>query len=439
MQSGTTEQAPSESATPPVISKTGRLFYGWIVLAVASFSNTIAYGAGAVSLAVFIRPMTESLGWTRTQLLGGVTVTSAANMAVSPIVGRIIDRYGARPVMLAGALVAGVAYIFLGGVSQLWQFYLLYMLATSLGLAEVGSLVTTTLISKWFVRMRGRALGILTAGNSLGAAIVVPIVALLIVAIGWRGSWMVLGLALLIIVLPPVFIFMRSTPESMGLQPDGDRLDATPSGSRANAEAHPWTVSAALRTRTLWLIVLSHNLASLAFSGMLYHLIPAFTDAGLSLQAAALAYSVYSMGAVASKLIWGFLGERIPVRVGLAINYAARAGALTYLIVGSGPERVWVFAVVAGLFSTGFPPLSAQIWADYFGRGFVGSIRGITAPFTLLTSMFGPLFAAFLYDELGSYDAAFWVFVTTLLAGATLIVWARPPGAPKEPLRETVE
>ena len=159
MQSQSAENA-STAPSPP--AKTGRFYYGWVVLAVASIANTIAFGAGSVSLAVFIRPMTESLGWTRTQLLAGVTFTNATNLIVAPIVGPIIDKHGARPVMLVGAIVAGISYVLLRNVTDLWQFYIIYVLATSLGIAEIGSLVTTTAVSKWFVRMRGRALGIVT-------------------------------------------------------------------------------------------------------------------------------------------------------------------------------------------------------------------------------------------------------------------------------------
>lgn len=431
MQTRATEEASSESPAAP---RKGRLFYGWVVLAVASIANTIAFGAGSVSLAVFIRPMTESLGWSRTALLWGVTFTNFANLAVSPIVGPIVDKYGARPVMLFGAMVAGVAYMALGGISELWQFYILYVIATSLGIAEIGSLVTTTAVSKWFMRMRGRALGIVTAANSVGAAIVVPIVAYLITTIGWRGAWMALGLALIAIVLPPVFLFMRNTPESMGLRPDGDAPDDAPAESqrsRGSGETYQWTAKQALRTRTLWFVVLSSDLSGLAFSGMLFHMVPAFTDAGMTLQEAGLAYSVYSMGAVVSKLLWGFLGERLPVRFGLATNYAARACALLFLLMTSGPAGAWAFAGLAGVFSTGSAPLSAQLWADYYGRSFVGSIRGITAPFSLATNMLGPLLAAFMYDQMGSYRVSFWLFIVTLLAGAVLISWAKPPVPPK--------
>ena len=429
MQSQSAENA-STAPSPP--AKTGRFYYGWVVLAVASIANTIAFGAGSVSLAVFIRPMTESLGWTRTQLLAGVTFTNATNLLVAPIVGPIIDKHGARPVMLVGAIVAGISYVLLRNVTDLWQFYIIYVLATSLGIAEIGSLVTTTAVSKWFVRMRGRALGIVTGFNSVGAAIVVPITAFLITVIGWRDAWAVLGIALIVIVVPPVFLFMRNTPESMGLRPDGDPPDAAPKPGQRQplGESYSWTRNQALRTHALWYIVASTNLTSLAFSGMLFHLVAAFTDAGMSLQEAGFAYSAYSIGAVASKLIWGFLGERLPVRYGLAANSGARAASLLIFLFYPTRAGAWAFAILAGLFSTGSAPLSAQIWADYYGRGFLGSIRGITQSISLISSILGPLLAAYLYDQLGNYTAAFWIYVITLAMGTALMSIAKPPTPP---------
>ena len=434
MQTGT----PSETADSSTPAKKPRFFYGWVVLAVASIANTIAFGASSVSLAVFIRPMTETLGWTRTQIVAGVTMTNATNLAVAPITGPILDKYGARPVMLWGALVAGIAYIMLAGVSELWQFYLLYVVATSLGIAEIGSLVTTTAVSKWFVRMRGRALGIVTGANSVGAAVVVPITAFLINAIGWRSTWVALGAALIVIVVPPVFLFMRNTPESMGLRPDGDTPEAQTANNAASSarrgagETYSWRPKQALKTGTLWMIVLSSNLTSLAFGGMLIHMVPAFTDAGMSLQEAGFAYSVYSVGAVVSKLLWGFLGERLPVRFGLACNSGARAISLVIFLLNPGRLGARVFAILSGVLSTGSAPLSAQIWADYYGRGFLGTIRGITTPFSLLSSILGPLLAAHLYDQFGNYSTAFWIYVVTLTIGTTLMVWAKPPKPPVE-------
>ena len=163
---------------------------------------------------------------------------------------------------------------------------------------------------------------------------------------------------------------------------------------------------------------------------MLFHLVAAFTDAGMSLQEAGFAYSAYSIGAVASKLIWGFLGERLPVRYGLAANSGARAASLLIFLFYPTRAGAWAFAILAGLFSTGSAPLSAQIWADYYGRGFLGSIRGITQSISLISSIMGPLLAAYLYDQLGNYTVAFWIYVITLAMGTALMSIAKPPTPP---------
>jgi MFS family permease len=128
-----------------------------------------------------------------------------------------------------------------------------------------------------------------------------------------------------------------------------------------------------------------------------------------------------------SKVPWGLLAERVPVRYCLMVVVLGRAGGLLSLLLFTSPLRVFGYVFIAGSMSYVMGPLQAQIWADYFGRAFIGSIRGILAPFSLLSSIAGPLFAAFIFDHLGSYNAAFWVFVVTLSLSAIVLFFAKPP------------
>ena len=197
-----------------------RVFYGWIVVGASLLSNIMVLGAGTASFTVFLAPMTSALGWSRMTYTGGVTAQSLLNIAARPIIGIVLDRLGPRPLMAAGALIAGTCYLLLSQVSQPWQFYLLYSFAAAFGLGETGNLVTSATISKWFIRMRGRALAIASTGMNLGQIIFTPLCALLIAAIGWRMTWSVTGLMVVGVVLPIAFV-MRRSPEDIGLTPDG--------------------------------------------------------------------------------------------------------------------------------------------------------------------------------------------------------------------------
>ena len=423
---------PDKTPTRP------RFFYGWVIVGVSSLADLVSFSAGAVSFGVFLRPMSEGLGWSRTVLAGAPSAQSLVNALISPVLGQLVDRFDPRFIMVTGTVIAAIAYALMGGITEPWQFYVLYTAATALGLHEVGSFVTNVVVSKWFVRMRGRAIALTSLSNQVGALFVVPLVAYLVANLGWRTAWQVLGVGLAIVLLPPISLFMRRTPEDMGLRPDGDPPYATPAtapqtGERAAqpvapliAEPH-WGPRDALRTRTTWLLIAANNTWSLSASVFLVHQLPYFMDSGLSLQAASFVVALNNLVTIFAKAIWGFVAERVPPRYCLTACYLLRAVGIGFLVLGTGIERVYFYAVIAG-FAIAFAPLTAQMWADYYGRASVGSIRGIVAPFNVFASLGGGLFAARTFDVTGSYEGAFIVCIAGLLIGAVIMLMAKPPG-----------
>lgn len=408
-------------------AKRPRFYYGWVVAGICALAETVSLGAGGASFSVFLRPMSEALGWSRTTFTGAVTLQSLATLMIAPAVGVLLDRYGPRFIMAWGAVVAAASYLLLGSITEPWQFYILYAIAAALGLNEIGNLVTTATVSKWFVRMRGRALAVNSAGINLGQIIFAPFCAFLIASVGWRAAWGVLGITVLALIFPPALLFLRRTPEDMGLRPDGDPPVQSVASRQSAASEPRWTVRSALRTRTLWLLVLTSNLSSLAYGGVLYHIVAYYTDIGLSLQAASVMIALNHFVALATKWPLGLLSERIPARYGLILTFGGRIGGLLFLLLGDSPLRVLGYVLVSGSLSHSIGMLQAKIWADYYGRAFVGSIRGVLTPLNLFSSIGGPLFAAFVFDKLGSYNSALWVFVVTLSLASITVYFAKPP------------
>jgi MFS family permease len=420
--SGSAEQPP----------KHPRFFYGWLIVVVAFLGDFMAVGMGPAALGVFLRPMKEDLGWSFAQLSTAVAVQGVLTMIVGPIVGPLLDRIGAKPIMVWGAVVAGTGLMALGFVRELWQFYVLWAITGALGLHEAGHLVTSVAVSKWFVHKLARALAIASMGVPAGAVVMAPVASLLIAWLGWRAAWPAMGAILLIVLLPPILLWMRRTPEDMGLLPDGEpqagaaeARGAGHGGTRA-AGSPAWTLKAALGTSALWVLILCSNLGGLCRSTVNIHLINYLQDDGLSARVASLVFSLNYIGSICSRVVYALLLARLPPQFCLALNLSSQTLGLLALMLVPFPLGVVVFTLTNGLLGGGFGFVSSFTWARYYGRQFQGSIRGITALFSV-SSLGGPVFAAAVRDATGSYRGAFLAIIGIGLLAAFFITSAKAP------------
>ncbi|MFN0071477.1 MAG: MFS transporter [Chloroflexota bacterium] len=413
-----------------VIRQRPRFFYGWVIVGVAFLCEAVAFGAGHASFAVFLQPMSDDLGWNRTVLSGAVAVQSLVNIMVTPLMGVMLDRYGPRVIMVMGACVAAVSYLLMGAVSEPWQFYVLFTLATALGLNELGNLVTSTTVAKWFVRRRGRALALSSIGLNVGAVVLTPSVAVLIGVAGWRSTWTILGFLVAGIVIPCAFLFRR-TPEDMGLLPDGDTEPVGPRspGMAAPSSEKSWQLAEALRQPTTWILVMAFNLVGLVASGLNQHTVAYLKDTGLSLVEAASVFAFSHVITIGAKVLWGTISDRIPVRYCLTASNLFRVVGLWSLLIIPGSWGLYGFVLGTGM-GQGLGLLQPKIWADYYGRTFLGTIRGVLHPFSVIANVAGPLFAAYVYDLTQDYTLAFWAFSASACASAVLAFVARPPVHP---------
>ena len=416
-------------------TKKPRFFYGWYIVAGAFFGNWLGGGLGVPVFGLFFKPMAQELGWTRTGMTWPLVARAVLSQVTAPVVGPLLDRFGPRYLMTIGALVAGLGTVLMSQVNSAWQFFLFFSVIGALGNAGLGFLVTNTAVAKWFVRKRGRATAIANTGINVGEGSMTPLAHLLIASMGWRGAWMVLGLVPWLIIAPASFILMRRAPEDMGLRPDGLPLDQ---GSGSDAQVgggpqldpsgeYPWTPGEAFRTPVLWVLVVVLSLAGLSVSGVVVHQLPFLTDQGLSQGTAAMSLTLYAAFAIPSKLIWGYLAERIHIRYLTAACLLGSGGGLLILLRADTVAEAAAFGIVYGLARGSWAVVMALIWADYFGRHFLGTIRGYVTPITLLSSQAGPLLAAFVFDSTQSYHPAFWAFVVSYVLAALLVLMATPP------------
>ena len=406
------------------------VYYGWYIVAVAFVASMMSAGVQAYTLSVFLKPMTEDLGWTRTDLSWGQTIATVVTGLLAFVVGPMIDRRGGRALMVAGALVGGFGFIVLGQVQELWQYYAVRGGLITVGTVGMGTLVVNVAISNWFTRMRGRAIAIGAMGISLSALILPTLSTVLIEWLGWRVAWALLGVLIWVFVIPVSALVMRRRPEDYGLEPDGGPASGAPQARVHQLDDVSWTRGEAARTPTLWMLVITFGIGSMGLGAMLVHLIPYLTDGGFSPAQAAGGFGMVGVAGLLSKPLWGLALERIQTRFCAAFDFVLFALSMALIMAINGMAMMYVAIFTLGLAIGGVVTVQEVVWANYFGRLTLGTVRSIGRPFTIVSSAGGPVFAGAAYDLGGSYQVAFVVFIATYLLAAVLILVTPHPQPP---------
>ena len=297
-----------------------KLFYGWTIVAVGFLAHIASAFSISSTLSVFLKPLSEDLGISRGVFSlirsGEILIIAAA----APLVGTLMDRHGGRWLMAAGGLISGIGFLLLGRARDFWQFLLFRWLLISPGDALMGGMVINVSISRWFVRMRGRALALAGMGHGLAKVGMPLLAAALIVHTGWRAAWVVLGVVTLVLVVAPSLLFMRRRPEDMGLLPDGGFRtqpdSAAPANGAGSARARSaiadvaWSRREALRTPAFWLIIATFGVAHVGVTGLNLHVFAFVSDQGHPAMVAALVMSIIAFMQFSTPMAWGLLAER---------------------------------------------------------------------------------------------------------------------------------
>ena len=425
-----TSHQPSETnAKPP----RRRIFYGWYVVA-SGFLANIAYSEQfSASYAVFIQHLGTSMGWSRTSLAGVKTVGRLTEAVIAPFLGPLIDRYGARWLMAIGGLVSGVSLMVTATVDEIWQLYLLLGFVAPMGGVCLGGFVATVTVANWFVAKRGRAVGMVQMGISLGTTALPLVASGLIEVWGWRGAWVALGAANVLLAVPAA-VLVRRRPEDLGLEPDGlGRSVAPPRGRaaerlRETQEADVvWTRSEVLRSGALWVMVLSWGFAQFAMASTTLHMVPFFQDLGYPLLLAAGALSLRSGIALVGNLLWGYSLERLPLKPFASIQFLLTGLGLAMWLLPASDASLLAGIVLFGMGASGSQVVAEVMWAGFFGRMSLGTVRGVAYPISTFFAAVGPFVVGLLYDLSGNYQSSFAIMVFGCVASAILIQFARRP------------
>ena len=378
------------------------------------------------SVSVFVNPIIDELGWSRTTVSGLYTAGSLTAAASMFLVGRLLDRHGARVMLVVIALLFGFALMSLSQVSQEWHLYAGFALIRILGQGSM-TLIPTTLIALWFVRLRGRVMALNSLGAVASQAMFPPMIHLLITAYGWRSAWVALGLLVWILMLAPAIGLARRNPESLGLRPDGDRGVSEQDMSDSVEGEDNFTLSEALKTRAFWLLIFAGSSHSLISTALVFHHVSVMDSRGLDAVVAASALSVIAPGALSGTFLAGFLCDRFPNRFVLVSGQFILIFSMLLTFVMTHPWHAIVYGVSLGLGGGILMTTAAVIWPNYYGRANLGSIRGIVTTGMVASAALGPLPFGFLFDVSNSYTLATAIFLVLPAACAVAAFVAVPP------------
>ena len=415
-------------------------YYGWVVVAVATFAMFAATLTGGAGFSVFIAPMSKDLGWSRSVLAGALSAGTIVGALVAPFMGRLIDAYGARVVLtLCGAGVALTLTVVSGVTSEL-TFVIAYGAARAIDMGAL-NLSVSTVVANWFVRMRGRALGIAMTGNAVGVMLLVPAIQWMIDGPGWRPAWLIVGGGSGLVLMIGSAVLLRRRPEDIGLRPDGDAEPtalggSVPDGTGASGTGLPtrveadWTARQAVRSSSFWLLVLASCGSQMAVSGLTTHQAAILAENGLSPMAVAGAIGLYGLAWTVSALVWGVLIERLSARVVLGILSLLVAACCLGALATRDPLMLLVYVLAYGTSNGAKEALDSVVWSDYFGRRAAGAIRGLSRPFVVGSGAVGSFAGGVGYDLTGSYTVVVLVLAVMSLLGVVASLAAVPPREP---------
>jgi MFS family permease len=392
-----------------------KLFYGWIIVGVGIVVTCIGVGA-MLSLAVFLQPMADAMGWSRT----GISTAALINwlcMGVGAFVwGALSDRFGTRAVVLCGGALLGLGLVTASRAATLGQFQVLFGVIVGVAAGSFYTPMTAT-TTRWFTLHRSLAVALVSAGLSVGSAVMGPLARWLITNYDWRTAMLVIGDLVWLLVIPAALLVRNPPPlPSAGL-----------SVATGGADGRELTVAQALRTPQFAALALAYFACCAAHSGPIFHMVTNAIDHGVPAMAAATVLSVASLASLSGKVVCGLVADRVGAKRTLVAGLVLQAVAVSLYLGTRDLATFYAVGLVFGFAYGGVMPLYAILVREYFGARIMGTAFGAVAFVSTLGMALGPWAGGWLYDTFGGY---FWLFLGSFGIGLGAVAIAftfRPP------------
>lgn len=410
-----------------------KIFYGWIITGLVSLNLAIAYGA-QYSFGVLFPSLVAEFQWHRHSLAGAFALYAFLYSFLGIILGRWVDRFGPRLILLLGSLCLGSGIALISQVTAPWHLYLFYGLLASWGMSATYITASPTIV-KWFIEKRGLAVGLAQSGLGIGIIFIPPFTGLLISTIGWRLTCVVLG-TLVCAVLSTTSFFLIGHPEKVGLKPDGKKIfpedQERKEDFRGNIKGTAkkeisWSAAEAIYTKSFWILTILFFCTWLFVFWPLVHLMIFALDIGLSKKAALTAISILGGFSTMGRLIMGFISDRLGRKQALAINLSVQIFSWFWIMITDRSWMLFLFAAAFGFSYGGVSAIFPAIVGDYFGRLKAASVIGAIFTFAGISAAIGPVVGGYIYDLSRSHQMAFLIGALSNLVALILIFLSKPP------------
>lgn len=413
-----------------------RVFYGWIMLAVAAVGMFASGPGQSHTFSVFITPISQDLGISRTAISSAYAAATLVAAFGLPYVGRLIDRFGVRLVLLVVVTLFSAATIAFGQVTNLVALTLGFGALRFLGQGSL-MLSSTNLVAQWFSRKRGFAMSLMGLGFAATMAAHPPLAQWLIDQVGWREAWLWLGLLSLALMLPLVVFLIQNKPEDVGLVPDGATDAGAASGWGASGLVQSanlgLSVGQALRTPAFWIIAVSLGTLSMLVTALFFHQVSIFQSQQLTAQVAAAIFPVSAITMVLSMPFIGRALDAFPTQPVFASAMLTMSVSMIALVFVSDIVSALVYAVIFGIANAVIHTHIGYLWPRFFGRRYLGSIQGAGQTIGVVGASIGPIPFGITYDVLGSYTLALVTFAALPVLCSLAILSMRPPRLEEHP------
>jgi MFS family permease len=406
------------------------IFYGWWIVAAAFLNLFFTVGVIFYGIPVFYPAFIEALKISRAQVTQGFLLGFLlVGLPVGVMAGVMIDRAGARMVILSGVAIVGLSLIGIGSMTRLWHYELL-CIAEVIGYTLAGPIANQVLITQWFRLRRGRAMGFAYLGLGLGGVVYPLAASFLIRAYGWRSAMEITGILILVVLFPVGLWVTRSSPREMGLSPDGLPLTAEDTPQLKSPSLR--TSLAALRTRNFWLLLTGCTLVIGAINSVIQHFVLFTKDQGYSAASGSQYLSILLAASLGGRVVVGYLADRFSKKNMMALFYLLVGAAVPLLPFAHAPVALLGFAAVFG-FATGADyMLIPLVTAECFGVSALGKLLAVIIMGYSIGQWVAPWLTGRIFDAYHSYTPAWLLLSLGCVVGSGAICAISSPGLHQE-------